>query len=139
MTLLAVVHFGFGFLFLISGASKFLRRHSLTKMIANYRLVPLPVLPIVGKTLASTEVAIGILFVASLWLPVYSLAWTLAFALVLAFTAAIGSALARGLEIPCGCGLLLNGHVIRRATLVRNLALLFLLTTDHLVKRWPLP
>jgi hypothetical protein len=139
MTLLGVVHFGCGLLFLISGASKFLRPHSLAKMIANYRLVPLPMLPIIGKTLAATEMAIGILFVASLWLPVYSLAWILAFALILAFTAAIGSALARGLEIPCGCGLLLNGHVIRRATLVRNLALLCLLATDHLVKRWPLP
>ena len=108
-------------------------------MVANYRLVPRSLLPIVRRMLAPAEVAAGVLLLVSLWLPVYSVAWTLAFGLLLVFSVGVASALARGLEIPCGCGLLLNGHVITRATLVRNLALLALLALDLLVQRFPPP
>ncbi len=139
MILTVVVRAGLGLLFLVSGASKFLRARSVGRMVANYRLVPRSLLPIVRRMLSAAEVAAGVLLLVSLWLPVYALAWTLAFGLLLAFSVAVASALARGLEIPCGCGLLLNGHVIRRATLVRNLALLSLLAFDLLMQRSPPP
>ena len=135
----AVVRLGLGLLFLISGGSKFLRARSVERMVANYRLVPRSLLPIVKLMLAPAEVAAGVLLLLSLWLPVYAIAWVLAFGLILVFTAGVASALLRGLEIPCGCGLLLNGHVITHATLVRNLALLSLLALDLLVQRTLLP
>jgi hypothetical protein len=49
---------------------------------------------------------------------------------LLIFSFAILSALVRGIEIPCGCGLVLNGHVITPATLTRNVLLLWLLALD---------
>jgi hypothetical protein len=136
MILTAVVRVGLGLLFLVSGASKVVRTRSVGRMVANYRLVPLSLVPIVRRMLAPVEVATGVLLLVSLWLPVYALAWTLAFGLLLAFSVAVASALARGLEIPCGCGLLLNGHVIRRSTLVRNLGLISLLALDLLMQQF---
>lgn len=139
LLLTVVVRLGLGWLFLGSGTSKFLRARSVGKMVANYRVVPRVLLPLVSGMLAPVETATGILLLASLWLPVYSLAWALAAGLLLAFSAAVGLALARGLEIPCGCNWLLNGHVITRATLVRNVALLSLLALDLLARRSPAP
>jgi hypothetical protein len=133
----AVLRVALGLLFLTAGGSKFLRARSVGRMVASYRLVPRALLPIARKILAPVEVGAGVLLFASLWFPVYALAWTLAFGLLLAFSVAVASALARGLEIPCGCGLLLNGHVITRATLVRNVVLLSLLALDLLVRRSP--
>jgi len=135
MVLTAVIRSGLSLLFLASGVSKFLRARSVERMIANYGLVPHVLMPIVKRMLAPVEVTAGLLLFASLWLPVYGLAWTLAFGLLLAFSIAVASALTRGLEIPCGCGLLLNGHVITRATLGRNLLLLSLLVLDLFVQR----
>jgi uncharacterized membrane protein YphA (DoxX/SURF4 family) len=132
-----VVRVGFGFLFLACGWSKFLRAQSVGRMVENYRLVSPRMLPFVKRMLAPVEVLAGALMLISLWLPVYDLAWTLAVALLLAFSIAVGSALVRGLKIPCGCGLLLNGHVITRAALGRNLALLSLLLLDVLTQRSP--
>ena len=130
-----MVRLGIGLLFLMSGASKFLHAWSVRRMVANYRLVPRLLLPIVTRMLAPAEAAAGILLLMSLWLPLYGIAWTLAAGLLLAFSVAVASALARGLQIPCGCGLLLNGHVITPATLLRNLALLSLLALDLLEQR----
>ncbi len=127
-----IVRVGVGSLFLVSGASKVLRAKSVKRMITNYRLVPRWLLPIVAKMMAPIEVATGMLLMASLWMPVYGLAWVLSIGLLSAFSFAVATALARGLEIPCGCGLLLNGHIITRAALVRNLTLLALLTLDRL-------
>ena len=137
MIVAAVLRLGLGLLFLIAGGSKFFRARSVGRMVAHYRVVPRALLPIVSKVLAPAEVAVGGLLLVSLWLPVYPLARTLAFGLLLAFSVAVASALTRGLEIPCGCGLLLNGHVITRATLVRNLVLLSLLALDLLLGRSP--
>jgi len=132
----AVVRLGLGLLFLVSGVSKFLRARSVERMVANYRLVPRALLPLFKRVLAPAEVAAGGLLWASIWLPVHALAWSLAAGLLLVFSVAVASALARGLEIPCGCGLLLNGHVITRATLERNMVLLSLLALEFLVQRW---
>ena len=104
-------------------------------MVANYRLVPRPLLPLFAGMLGPTELMAGILLLASLWLPIHYLAWSLATGLLIAFTIAVASALARGLEITCGCGALLNGHVITRATLARNVALLSLLALDFWIHK----
>jgi hypothetical protein len=66
---------------------------------------------------------------------VYRLAWTLTICLLLAFSLAIASALVRGLKIPCGCALLLNGHVISWKTLGRNLLMLAVLVLDFFLRQ----
>jgi hypothetical protein len=135
----ALVRVAFGSLFLISGSSKALRPQSIERIVAQYQLVPRPMRPAFRRMLGPAEIVAGVLLLASLWLPVYCLAWSLAFGILLTFSLAVASALARGLRIPCGCGLLLNGHVITRATLVRNLALLAMLALDFLTQRSSLP
>lgn len=135
LILTAIIRVGLGLLFFASGASKVVRAGSVARMVANYSLVPRSLLPFVTRMLAPFELATGALMVSSLWLPVWPLAWSLAIGLLLGFTVAVASALARGLEIPCGCGLLLNGHVIRRGTMVRNLVLLTSLAFDLLLRR----
>ena len=92
-------------------------------MVNNYRLVPRFLLPIFRKLLAPVEIGAGVLLLLSLRLPIYSF-----------FSAGVASALARGLEIPCGCGIVLNGHVVTQATLMRNLALLSLLAIDRMLQ-----
>jgi len=120
----------FGFLFLAAGVSKSLRTSSVVHTISNYQILPPQSVRAVAYILAPVESAAGILFLLSFWLSTYRIAWTLAVGLLLIFTFAVTSALARGLKIPCGCGFLLNGHVINWRTLGRNLLLLAVLVLD---------
>lgn len=126
----SVFQLALGLLFFASGVSKFLRLRSIQITVENYRLLPASAVPLFARMLAPAELAAGLLLLFSIWLPVYQLAWVLTVGLLLMFSFAIASVLARGLEIPCGCGLLLNGHVITRATLGRNLVLLALLALN---------
>lgn len=128
----AVLRTAFGVIFVTAGGSKLLRRRSIERMVAGYELMPDALVRAVTVALAPAEIAGGLLLLASLWLPVYPLAWLTAVTLLAAFSLAVASALARGLEIPCGCGVLLNGHVITRATLGRNLVFLALFALDRL-------
>ena len=135
MILTTIIRSVFGLLFLASGASKLLRARSVERIIAAYRLLPRSLLPIARRLLGPAEIAAGALLLASLWLPIYLLGWILAFGLLLGFSIGQAAVLARGLEIACGCGLLLNGHVVTRVTLARNLGLLSLLILDLLGRR----
>lgn len=131
----ALAPFIFGFVFLAAGVSKLLRTSSVAHTISNYRLLPPSAVRAIACLLAAVESSAGILMLLSPWLPVYRLAWSLTSSLLLIFSAAIASALLRGLKIPCGCGLLLNGHVISWMTLGRNLLMLAVLVLDFLVRQ----
>lgn len=123
--LMLTLQCGYGLLFLASGMSKWLRQRSVRLTVANYRLMPSRIVPVFAALLAIVETAAGILLILALWLPpVYPLAWWMATGLLSLFSLAIATALVRGFHIPCGCGLLLNGHTITPATLVRNAMLL---------------
>lgn len=128
----------YGLLFVASGISACLRQRSVRLTVANYRLIPAQLVPAFSGLLAILEILAGVLLLLSLGLPTYLLTYPLAWAtttgLLALFCVAIGSALLRGLHIPCGCGLLLNGHTLTPATLVRNL---FLLTPLLLPPFWP--
>jgi hypothetical protein len=124
------IRFGFGALFFTAGISKSLRARSVQRIVAHYRLVPRPLVPVAARALGPAEAIAGALLLASFFLPIYAEAWMLTAGLLLIFSFAILSALVRGIEIPCGCGLVLNGHVITPATLTRNLLLLWLLALD---------
>jgi hypothetical protein len=127
----------FGFLFLAAGISKLLRRPSVLRSISNYHLLPSGAARVVASTLAPVEGAAGILFLLSFWFLTYRVAWTLSFGLLLIFTVAIMSALARGLKIPCGCGFLLNGHTVTWSAVGRNVLLLMLLILDASLRGFP--
>ena len=132
--LTGIVPLSFGLLFLASGVSKCLRTTSVLHIVANYRLLPAPAGRVFAYLLGPLEALSGSLFLASLFLPVYPYAWAAAVGLLLLFSFAVGSALIRRLQIPCGCALMLNGHAIRPSSLLRNLLLLLVLAIDLFVK-----
>jgi len=131
----AVVPLIFGFIFLAAGISKFLRISSVAHVVSNYRLLPYSAARVTACLLATLESSAGILLLLSPWLPLYWFAWNLTTSLLLIFSVAIASALLRGLKIPCGCGPLLNGHVISWMTLGRNLLMLAVLVLDFFIRQ----
>lgn len=131
----AVVPWIFGFIFLAAGISKFLRTSSVVHAVSSYRLLPHSAERTAACALATLELSAGVLLLLSLWLPLYRFAWSLTIGLLFIFSLAIASALVRGLKIPCGCGLLLNGHVISWMTLGRNLLMLAVLVLDFFMRQ----
>ena len=134
LTLIVLWHFlvraGFGLLFMASGISKLLHARSVRRTIERYALLPPMLVDLVARLLAPAELASGLLMLYSLWMPVHVIAWTAATVMLIFFTVAIGSALARGIVVPCGCGAILGDHLITPATIARNLLLIALLAID---------
>jgi hypothetical protein len=134
MNVLDFVHLmiclGIGGLFFSSGISKFLRMYSFRRTLRLYRLLPEWSIGLMVLFLPTIEIIAGALLAASIWAAVYVQAWLAAVGLLLAFTGAIVITLFRGIEVPCGCGLLLGSHVLTHMTLGRNLMLLTLLVFD---------
>ncbi|HEX7695291.1 MAG TPA: MauE/DoxX family redox-associated membrane protein [Sphingomonas sp.] len=123
-----------GLLFVASGTSKLLRQSSIRHVIAQYRLLPPDGVAPAALGLATGEVLAGLLLMLS-FLPALSVpAIVSAATLLCLFSAAIASALLRGIVVPCGCSLILNGHVVTWATFARNQALLALLLADRLTQ-----
>jgi uncharacterized membrane protein YphA (DoxX/SURF4 family) len=97
---LAVLRVTLGAVFLVACLDKIADPAAFARSIANYRLVPDRYLHVMATTLPWIEAVAGAALVAGLW--------TRAAALVTAgmlavFIAAIGSAMARHLDISCGC------------------------------------
>jgi putative oxidoreductase len=74
--------------------------HAFAETIANFALLPAQANQILAVTLPWCELAAGLLLVFGVWVRASAIVAALFFA---AFTAAIISALARGLDIECGC------------------------------------
>lgn len=127
MSVNLLIRLAVGLLFVAAGASKLLRHHSIRRTVAQYRLLPGRVADLIAPLVGPAEILIGLALGLSPWLPLGGFSWLGAAAMLALFSLAIASALARGLNIPCGCGLLVGDHVITPATLARNLILLSLL------------
>jgi uncharacterized membrane protein YphA (DoxX/SURF4 family) len=124
-----------GLLFVMSGASKLLRQSSIRHVIAQYRLLPRDGVAPAALGLAIGEIGVGLLLMLS-FLPLLALPAIVSAAMLLClFSAAIASTLLRGIVVPCGCSLILNGHVVTWATFARNQALLALLLADRLIQQ----
>lgn len=123
-----------GLLFVMSGASKLLRQSSIRHVIAQYRLLPRDGVAPAALGLAIGEIGVGLLLMLSFLAPLATPAIVSAAMLLCLFSAAIASALLRGIVIPCGCSLVLNGHVVTWATFARNQALLALLLAERLIQ-----
>jgi uncharacterized membrane protein YphA (DoxX/SURF4 family) len=132
----ALIRAGSGLLFLAAGASKLLRWRSVRHTVMQYRLLPSPGAGIFAWLIVPAELTAGALLMCSLWLPVHTVAWAIAGGLLALFSIAIGSALIRGIFIPCGCGWLLGNHTITPAALARNLLLIAALSADFAFRSW---
>jgi uncharacterized membrane protein YphA (DoxX/SURF4 family) len=119
-----------GLIFVAAGGSKLLRVGAVRHTVQRYELVSTTAARALAPLLGPAEVLIGTALVLSPWAPALAPARLMALALLALFSGAIGSALYRGLRLPCGCGVLLGDHVITPATLWRNVALLAILLLD---------
>jgi len=104
-----------------------LRRSSVRLVVERYRLLPSAALGPTAELLGPIEILVGLGLIASPWLPMDHVASIGAAGLLGVFSLAITSALARGISIPCGCGIVLGDHAVTPAILVRNLILLLAL------------
>jgi uncharacterized membrane protein YphA (DoxX/SURF4 family) len=131
VVLAVVLRLGLGAVFLRAGAHKLGRVRSVRSIVTRYRIVPPAAAAWVARGLGPAELLAG----ASLWLslvcPFHAFAWGLASGLMLVFVTVVALALARGIRIPCGCGLWVGSHVVTGRTLARNVVLLFLLLLDR--------
>jgi putative oxidoreductase len=89
-----------GGVFITAGVLKILDPVTFAADIGNYRLLPHEVVNLMAITLPWIEVVAGLLLVLGIWNRASALILTL---LMIVFLIAIGQALARGLDIRCGC------------------------------------
>lgn len=89
-----------GGLFVYAGVMKTWDAATFAKEIDNYRIVPVPWLHAIAILMPPFEVVVGALFVLGVWVPECG---TLLMGMLIAFTAAVGSAMHRNLDINCGC------------------------------------
>jgi uncharacterized membrane protein YphA (DoxX/SURF4 family) len=111
-----------GGIFVYAGVVKILDPAQFANDVANYRLLPSALVNFVAITLPWVETVAGILMVMGFWLPGSALVIT---GLMGIFLIAIGQALARGLDISCGCFGTIEAGKMDAMTLVRDVALFF--------------
>jgi hypothetical protein len=112
-----------GLVFLSAGVSKVLRPRGVRNVVAGYRLLPEQAVGPVARALGPVEIATGSLLLVAPLVGLGRQARAVAGIELLVFSAAVGSALTRGIRIPCGCGPIVGDHVIGPSTIVRNLAM----------------
>jgi putative oxidoreductase len=129
--LLWFLRLGLGGVFLAAGALKFSDPTSFALEIHNYQLLP-DLAPLLAATLPAVEIVLGLALVAGPrpWMRAGAFASTL---VLLVFTLAVASVVARGVNIDCGCfgegsGPVTMWTVLRDVVLVAAGALLFQLS-----------
>ncbi len=95
-----LVRVALGAVFVYAGAEKIIHPATFAGDVANYRLLPREAVNLVAITLPWIEVVAGLLLVAGAWVRPSALIVTV---LMCVFLIAIGQAVARGLNINCGC------------------------------------
>jgi len=112
---------GLGALFLVPGVLKIRDPASFATEIHNYQLLP-ALAPVLAAALPAVEITLGvaILLGTRRWVRAGALG---AAALLAVFTVAVGSVVARGVNISCGCFGVGSGPVTA-LTLARDVALL---------------
>jgi uncharacterized membrane protein YphA (DoxX/SURF4 family) len=110
-----------GALFLWASTTKVPDMAAFAESVANYRIVPPALVPAAASAVVGVEMVTGLSLLFNVW--ARASAWVLA-ALLAAFTAGLTSALARGIDLACGC---FGGNApATRWTVLRDVALLAL-------------
>ncbi len=126
---------GLGALFVYTGVIKLADPTAFALEIHNYQLFP-ALAPLLAGSLPAVELAIGAALLAGPrpWLRAGALACA---ALMVVFTVAVGSAVARGINISCGCFGAGSGPVTM-ATVLRDVVLLAASAALLVLSRAPL-
>jgi uncharacterized membrane protein YphA (DoxX/SURF4 family) len=98
--LLALLRIGLGAVFVYAALSKVPSMGAFAEEIANYRLVPAPVIPLLGAALVGVELLAGLALATGIAARGAAL---LVSVLLAAFTAGLSQAIARGIDLECGC------------------------------------
>jgi putative oxidoreductase len=96
----SVLRVALGAVFIVASLDKIQNPEAFATGIANYRLLPYTVINGIAIVLPWLEVITGILLVLGVWIKASTM---IVWALLFAFSIAISQALARGLDISCGC------------------------------------
>jgi len=110
-----------GLVFLYASLDKIQHPEAFAQAIANYRLVPMPLLHPFAVLLPVVEALCGLVLLVGWQRRGAALLCSL---MTLVFIVAIGSALARGLDISCGCFHTEGGHGVGQDLLIRDIGLL---------------
>ena len=95
-----ILRFVVGGVFIVAGILKVLQPGTFAADIGNYRLLPHEAINLLAITLPPIEIVAGGLLVLGFWKRASAL---LIAVLMAVFLVAIGQALARGLDVRCGC------------------------------------
>ncbi|MCF6237562.1 MAG: DoxX family membrane protein [Candidatus Marinimicrobia bacterium] len=98
--LLLLLQMGLGLLFILASLDKIWNPGLFAKAIANYQILPLPLLHITAIILPWIEMLSGLALVFNRYPRAANL---IIGSMTLVFTLAIGSAMLRGLDFNCGC------------------------------------
>lgn len=119
--LVRVLRIAIGAVFVYAGAVKIFDPVGFAVDIDNYRMMPAEAINLMAITLPWIEVVVGLLLVVGVW--VKSSAWIVSLLLIM-FLIAISQALARGLNIDCGCFGTLDARKIGLWALIQDLVML---------------
>ena len=101
MKLLArAARFLLGAIFLWASVTKVPDMAAFAESVANYRIVPPSLVPVVAAAVVGVEIAAGVALIFNVWARAAAL---LLAALLAVFTVGLASALARGIDLACGC------------------------------------
>jgi uncharacterized membrane protein YphA (DoxX/SURF4 family) len=117
----AFLRVALGVVFLVAAWPKLADPEGFARAISHYRMLPEPVERVAALVLPPLEALLGICLVLGVLDAGASL---LVLVLLTAFTGAIAAALARGLDISCGCFDTEGGAKVGLSKVVENLAML---------------
>lgn len=110
-----------GGFYVLAGGLKVADPGKFAEAVANYRLLPHELINLVAITLPWIEIAAGLFLVVGIW--VRASAWLINMMTVV-FIAGIASAVARGLNIECGCFGTVGGRHVGLLAIAEDLGLL---------------
>ena len=110
-----------GVVFLYASLDKIVHADGFAQAVYNYRILPLALLHPFALYLPALEATVGVVLLAGFWRRGAALLATLMTAM---FIVAIAAALARSLDISCGCFSTEGGHGIGTSLLIRDVLLL---------------
>lgn len=98
--LVSLLRVALGAVFIVASLDKIQNPEAFATSIANYRLLPYKLINGIAIVLPWLELVTGTLLVLGVWIRASTM---ILWGLLLAFSVAISQALARGLDISCGC------------------------------------
>ena len=110
-----------GGVFVFAGVVKIINPAHFAGDIGNYRVLPYEWINLLAITLPWVEVAAGLLLIGGIWTRASALAIAL---MLVVFLIAIGQAVARNLNIDCGCFGSVEGRKVGAIALGQDVALL---------------